>query len=1200
MSATIDHLTHPLMSPAETHAGLPVAPLWRASARATPRPRRSSLLISALLFLVSCWNEPDQPAPSGDNEPVPDEQRVVVGGLPAISDQTARWAHTEPAIVPIPSECRDSGAEMFAPPFRGPRFRPDTAYEYAIELSGTGEVNFAGILQAAGELTSKQAMTSSVDGVTRWTFALQSTARFEVIQSDSPLRFGGRLIDPRLELRVVSGGLPEAVVDKDQVQQVANVLAAQLSAPFEIQAAADGSFEWLHTSPALSRPMMSILTTVLQEFDLPLPAADTLPHAWDSREAETSGGYHYCYIAGASTPGTLQIDKVRMDDVGMRLYDSTSGMPRNEASTSGRARGSRSLALDARGGFLASSRIHEWLDLARPDTRTSATLQLAGEIRLMSVSGADAGGTSSPRVEKSARAMQFGHVIAGAVGDSVEDKRAEVDVTEPVLARLSAISGQGLESFERFRLLHDLSTLIHRGRLPVDKIERAIHDGALPDHRLPLLLAALAHAGGPDLVPIFRSVLEDEHVTDQARLEAILALMHAQAPDPAVVGLLRSVMQRLSPDTAMTAMSVIGILAHRLADSSPDAADQAVSFLEAQVDAESSWQRRAVLLAALGNAGAARSRSTLLHYLEAGREAEQGAAAYALRFSADETAQSALAHHLQHAGYESVRVAAAEALAFRHTPEALEQLAATLASHPPENVRIAVQAQLAGWYQLDKAQRAPQRPAPGASLLTASAGQTLQGDYEENIGGWLAGAAVEGHARASTTPGRADADVSVTGWVTVFGSTQEAARIHAGGDVSWTTARPDLEGGLEAINLTQIRLNGFVVFTANDLEFCSPINLHLDLSYDAGSFLFFLLVPIQIGADVGTGVEVSEMCLGLRLFEPEVRLKARATVFAFGRLFGAVDLLLIRVGVRADLRLFNVGLDGQASADLCKVTGVVDLIFSPVRLVAELFGEVCVPEICICLPFVGCACTPEICTGASLPLIDIGADFHRINLLDQPLVNLDFLPPFVFQVSGGGTYEHEPTVCKRDVTLEARVWDLCDPNPTIAWEEENEIIGDGTPMTSTFGLGDHHVRAIATDTAGNSSTLFSFLGLDATDVKIIDATSPTIDFTLDPTSLWPADNKLYRVATGIGARDVCDATPAVEVQVTSNEPVVGPIVPDWLIVETAPGRWDVWVRAKRLGSGDGRIYTITTTATDDSNNVATVSGNVAVNHDQGH
>src|SRR5512140_3506206 len=134
-------------------------------------------LIPVMLLLVSC-SEPDQHAPADDSAPVPDEPGVVVGGVPAISAQTTQLAHIAPAIAAIPSGCLDSGARAVTPPFRGPRFRGSTTYEYAVELSGTGEVNLAGILQSTGALTGKQAAaTSAGDGVTRWSFALQSTVR---------------------------------------------------------------------------------------------------------------------------------------------------------------------------------------------------------------------------------------------------------------------------------------------------------------------------------------------------------------------------------------------------------------------------------------------------------------------------------------------------------------------------------------------------------------------------------------------------------------------------------------------------------------------------------------------------------------------------------------------------------------------------------------------------------------------------------------------------------------------------------------------------------------------------------------------------------------------------------------------------------------------------------------------------------------
>ncbi|OGG43279.1 MAG: hypothetical protein A3F84_12920 [Candidatus Handelsmanbacteria bacterium RIFCSPLOWO2_12_FULL_64_10] len=93
------------------------------------------------------------------------------------------------------------------------------------------------------------------------------------------------------------------------------------------------------------------------------------------------------------------------------------------------------------------------------------------------------------------------------------------------------------------------------------------------------------------------------------------------------------------------------------------------------------------------------------------------------------------------------------------------------------------------------------------------------------------------------------------------------------------------------------------------------------------------------------------------------------------------------------------------------------------------------------------------------------------------------------------------------------------------------------------------------------------------------------------------------VAKGISAKDDRDPSPTLSVAVASNEPVNGlgdgDMAPDWNVVNNGNGTFDVWVRAERSGKGSGRIYTITATATDRSNNTASVSAAVTVGHDQG-
>jgi hypothetical protein len=83
------------------------------------------------------------------------------------------------------------------------------------------------------------------------------------------------------------------------------------------------------------------------------------------------------------------------------------------------------------------------------------------------------------------------------------------------------------------------------------------------------------------------------------------------------------------------------------------------------------------------------------------------------------------------------------------------------------------------------------------------------------------------------------------------------------------------------------------------------------------------------------------------------------------------------------------------------------------------------------------------------------------------------------------------------------------------------------------------------------------------------------------------------------ATDVCDASASCQItSVTANEPINGPgdgnTAPDWIVT----GPLTLQVRAERAGPGNGRIYTIEVTCTDDSGNSAKKTVNVTVAHDQ--
>jgi len=82
------------------------------------------------------------------------------------------------------------------------------------------------------------------------------------------------------------------------------------------------------------------------------------------------------------------------------------------------------------------------------------------------------------------------------------------------------------------------------------------------------------------------------------------------------------------------------------------------------------------------------------------------------------------------------------------------------------------------------------------------------------------------------------------------------------------------------------------------------------------------------------------------------------------------------------------------------------------------------------------------------------------------------------------------------------------------------------------------------------------------------------------------------VRVTVAATDNCDSSPAFRIlRVTSNEPQRPP-ASDWVIT----GDQTLDLRAKRLGNGKGRIYTIVVECEDSSGNTSLGQVEVVVPH----
>lgn len=94
--------------------------------------------------------------------------------------------------------------------------------------------------------------------------------------------------------------------------------------------------------------------------------------------------------------------------------------------------------------------------------------------------------------------------------------------------------------------------------------------------------------------------------------------------------------------------------------------------------------------------------------------------------------------------------------------------------------------------------------------------------------------------------------------------------------------------------------------------------------------------------------------------------------------------------------------------------------------------------------------------------------------------------------------------------------------------------------------------------------------------------------------LWPPNHKMIPETISVTTSGGCGTVSCQIVSVSSNEPV-DDSNGDWTIT----GPLTVNLRADRLDSGTGRIYTITIQCTDANNNSATKTVTVIVPHDQG-
>lgn len=177
------------------------------------------------------------------------------------------------------------------------------------------------------------------------------------------------------------------------------------------------------------------------------------------------------------------------------------------------------------------------------------------------------------------------------------------------------------------------------------------------------------------------------------------------------------------------------------------------------------------------------------------------------------------------------------------------------------------------------------------------------------------------------------------------------------------------------------------------------------------------------------------------------------------------------------------------------------------------------------------------------------------------------------------TVGNDPGLCSATVNPgTATATDNC-PGVSVAGTRS-----DGQPLNAPYPVGTTTITWKATDAKNNMATCQQT-------ITVKDVEPPVINASVASSCLWPPNHSLVNVGLSLAVSDNC--TPAaqivVDVAVTSDEPPDGMtpgdgnFSPDAVITGTGVNR-TIQLRRERMGGGDGRVYLIRITATDQFNN----------------
>jgi hypothetical protein len=189
-----------------------------------------------------------------------------------------------------------------------------------------------------------------------------------------------------------------------------------------------------------------------------------------------------------------------------------------------------------------------------------------------------------------------------------------------------------------------------------------------------------------------------------------------------------------------------------------------------------------------------------------------------------------------------------------------------------------------------------------------------------------------------------------------------------------------------------------------------------------------------------------------------------------------------------------------------------------------------------------------------------------------------------------------PTIIRSQAPVpNANGWNNTNVSVSFTCTDNLSGLAPGSPPTPTLITAEganQSATGTCTDLAGNLATSI-VQGIN------IDKTSPTASCNASPDVLWPPNHKLVPINVSVTVSDSLSGPAGFMLNsVTSNEPDSRRGDIQGFVIGTASTNGQL--RSERLGSGNGRTYTLVYTGVDRAGNSATCNTGVSVPHDQGH